>query len=167
MTTSLGKSCSFGLPRVPFENCCQFMYLVVSVLVLRAGCGICISFWSLLKFLLYSMSTCLFMTFLCFKSHLQGTSRVRKLGRMRIRLAVEQIYFPLDSPHRQKEIREFMQRKTLYCIIFIKIHVLSNIQVRFINLNLCNFLINRYVPTRVLPLLLPDVENTYNYHFNK
>ena len=31
MTTCLGKSCSFGLPRVPFVNCCQFMYLVVSL----------------------------------------------------------------------------------------------------------------------------------------
>ena len=30
MTTCLGKSCSFGLPRVPFVNCCQFMYLVIS-----------------------------------------------------------------------------------------------------------------------------------------
>ena len=28
MTTCLGKSCSFGLPRVPFVNCCQFIYLV-------------------------------------------------------------------------------------------------------------------------------------------
>ena len=25
MTTYLGKSCSFGLPRVPFVNCRQFM----------------------------------------------------------------------------------------------------------------------------------------------
>ena len=40
MATCLGKSCSFGLPRMPFVNCCQFMYLVVSILVLRAGCGI-------------------------------------------------------------------------------------------------------------------------------
>ena len=40
MTTCLGKSCSFGLPRVPFVNCCHFMYLVISRLVLRAGCGI-------------------------------------------------------------------------------------------------------------------------------
>ena len=40
MTTCLGKSCSFGLPRVPFVNCCQFMYLVISLLVLGAGCGI-------------------------------------------------------------------------------------------------------------------------------
>ena len=40
MTTCLGKSCSFGLPRVPFVNCCQFMYLVIYLLVLRAGCGI-------------------------------------------------------------------------------------------------------------------------------
>ena len=40
MTTYLGKSCSFGLPRVPFVNSGQFMYLVISLLVLRAGCGI-------------------------------------------------------------------------------------------------------------------------------
>ena len=40
MTTYLGKSCSFGLPRVPFVNCRQFMYLVMPLLVLRAGCGI-------------------------------------------------------------------------------------------------------------------------------
>ena len=31
MTTYLGKSCSFGLPRVPFVNCGQFMYLVISL----------------------------------------------------------------------------------------------------------------------------------------
>ena len=40
MTTCLGKSCSFGLPRLPFVNCGQFMYLVISLLVLRAGCEI-------------------------------------------------------------------------------------------------------------------------------
>ena len=40
MTTCLGKSCSFGLPRVPFVNCCQFMFLVISLLVLRAEYGI-------------------------------------------------------------------------------------------------------------------------------
>ena len=40
MTTFLRKSCSFGFPRVPFVNCRQFMYLVISLLVLRAGCGI-------------------------------------------------------------------------------------------------------------------------------
>ena len=39
MTTCLGKSCSFGLPRVPFINFCQFMYFIISILVLRAGCG--------------------------------------------------------------------------------------------------------------------------------
>ena len=32
MTTYLGKSCSFCLPRVPFVNCRQFMYLVISLL---------------------------------------------------------------------------------------------------------------------------------------
>ena len=35
MTNYLGKSCSFCLPRVPFVNCRQFMYLVISLLVLH------------------------------------------------------------------------------------------------------------------------------------
>ena len=39
MTTYLGKSWPFGLPFVPFVNYCQFMYLVISLLVLRAGYG--------------------------------------------------------------------------------------------------------------------------------
>ena len=39
MTTYLGKRCSFGLLRA-FINYRQFMYLVISLLVLRAGCGI-------------------------------------------------------------------------------------------------------------------------------
>ena len=40
MATCLGKSCSFSLPRVPFVNCCQFMCLVISLLVLKEGYGI-------------------------------------------------------------------------------------------------------------------------------
>ena len=36
MITCLGKSCPFRLPRLPFVNCCQFMFLVISLLVLRA-----------------------------------------------------------------------------------------------------------------------------------
>ena len=40
MTTCLEKSYSFGLPHVLFVNCCQFMYLVISLLVLMAGYGI-------------------------------------------------------------------------------------------------------------------------------
>ena len=43
MTNCLGKSCSFGLLRVPFVNCCQFMYLVISLWILRAGCGVIVS----------------------------------------------------------------------------------------------------------------------------
>ena len=60
MTTCLGKSCSFGLPRVPFVNCCQFMYLIISLLVLRAVCGCdCIGSCSLLIFLLcYKIKCC-------------------------------------------------------------------------------------------------------------
>ena len=40
MTTYLGKSCSFCLPRVPFVGCRQFVCLVISLLVLMAGYGI-------------------------------------------------------------------------------------------------------------------------------
>ena len=40
MATCLGKSCLFGLPRVPFVDCRRFMYLVVSLLVLRVECGV-------------------------------------------------------------------------------------------------------------------------------
>ena len=29
MTICLGKSCSFGLPQVPFVNCCQFVSFCV------------------------------------------------------------------------------------------------------------------------------------------
>ena len=40
MTTCLGKSCSFGLPSMSVVNCCQFMYLFIPLLDLKAGCGI-------------------------------------------------------------------------------------------------------------------------------
>ena len=53
MTTCLGKSYSFGLPRVPFVNCCQFMYLVISLLVLRAGCGIWLYRFLIIAYLFY------------------------------------------------------------------------------------------------------------------
>ena len=32
MASCLGKSCSFVLPRVLLVNCCQFVYLVISLL---------------------------------------------------------------------------------------------------------------------------------------
>ena len=44
MTTYLGKSCSFGLPRVPFVNCGQFMYLVISFGLPRVPFVICRQF---------------------------------------------------------------------------------------------------------------------------
>ena len=66
MTTYLGKSCSFGLPRVPFVNCRQFMYLVISLLVLRAGYGI----W-LYQFLIIAY----LFTFLYYNSFLPSTLR--------------------------------------------------------------------------------------------
>ena len=53
MTTYLGKSCSFCLSRVPFVNCRQFMYLVISLLDWGHDMGSdCISSWSMLIFLL-------------------------------------------------------------------------------------------------------------------
>ena len=59
MTTYLGKSCSFCLPRVPFVNCRQFMYLVFPFWFWGQDIGSdCISSWSLLIFLLF-LPTCL------------------------------------------------------------------------------------------------------------
>ena len=58
MTTCLGKSCSFGLPRVPFVNCCLFMYLVISLLVLRAGCGIWLYRFLIIAYL-FTLKNCL------------------------------------------------------------------------------------------------------------
>ena len=55
MTTCLGKSCSFCLPRVPFVNCRQFMYLVIFPFWFwgQDMGSVCISSWSLLIFLLH------------------------------------------------------------------------------------------------------------------
>ena len=58
MTTYLGKSCSFCLPRVPFVNCRQFMYLVISLLVLRAGYGIWLYQFLIIAYLLLSNGLC-------------------------------------------------------------------------------------------------------------
>ena len=54
MTACQGKSCSFSLSRVPFVNCCQCNYLVISLLVLRAGYGI-ILYQSLIIAYLFTM----------------------------------------------------------------------------------------------------------------
>ena len=54
MTTCLRKSCSFGLPCVLFVNCCQFLYLVISLWFWRQDVrSDCISSWSLFIVLLY------------------------------------------------------------------------------------------------------------------
>ena len=58
MTTYLGKSCSFCLPRVPFVNCRQFMYLVISLLVLRAGYGIWLYQFLIIAYLFTLHSDC-------------------------------------------------------------------------------------------------------------
>ena len=56
-STKLKQLGSFSLPRVPFVNCCQLMYLVISLLVLKADMGSdCISSWSLLIFLPFNKS---------------------------------------------------------------------------------------------------------------
>ena len=66
MTTCLGKSCSFGLPRVPFVNCYQFMYLVISRLVLRAGYGICLYQFLIIAYLFTLDKTFIHKTWVIF-----------------------------------------------------------------------------------------------------
>ena len=70
MTTYLGKSCSICLPRVPFVNCRQFMYLVISLLVLRAGYGI----W-LYQFLIIAYLFTSYKSYIC-----QRNTEFRVLG---------------------------------------------------------------------------------------
>ena len=45
------------------------------------------------------------------------------------------MHFPLDSPHRQKKIQDFMQRKTFYCIIFMsyKAYGMFMINTQYVN----------------------------------
>ena len=50
-------SCSFGLSRVLFVNCRQFMYLVNSLLVLRAGCGTWLFQFLIIAYLFTDMSS--------------------------------------------------------------------------------------------------------------
>ena len=67
MTTCLGKNCSFDLPRVPFVNCCQIMYLVISLLVWGQDEGSdCISSWSLLIVLLCERGSYWLQLYPCF-----------------------------------------------------------------------------------------------------
>ena len=75
VTTYLGKSCSFCLPRVPFVNCRQFMYLVISLLVLRAGCGIWLYQFLIIAYLftLHSLFLCILWTNQSIKLNLSAT----------------------------------------------------------------------------------------------
>ena len=75
MTTYLGKSCSFCLPRVPFVNCRQFMYLVISLLVLRAGYGIWLYQFLIIAYLFtLHVSTCIKSWKNCIKSDFKEIS---------------------------------------------------------------------------------------------
>ena len=63
MATCLWKSGSFGLPRVPCVNCCQFMYLVISLLGLKAGYGFWLYQFLIIAYLIYLIAiTCLNQT---------------------------------------------------------------------------------------------------------
>ena len=75
MTTYLGKSCSFCLPRVPFVNCRQFMYLVISLLVLRVGYGIWLYQFLIIAYLFTFQTcfTCVIKPSLSFKTPLSTT----------------------------------------------------------------------------------------------
>ena len=74
MTTYLGKSCSFCLPRVPFVYCRQFMYLVISLLVLRAGYGIWLYQFLIIAYLftLLALEPCNYSTLLLLLQYCPG-----------------------------------------------------------------------------------------------
>ena len=87
MITYLGKSCSFCLPRVPFVNCRQFMYLINSLLVLRAGYGI----W-LYQFLIIAYLFCYARTY------------VRTQDRQTDGLQAMHIYIHASAPARARAL---------------------------------------------------------------
>ena len=97
MTTYLGKSCSFCLPRVPFVNCRQFMYLVISLLVLRAGYGIwlyqflIIAYLFILDHLIFtrSKSSCTVMNRR--SNCLPASNSLNELGKMLDFLAIKDV----------------------------------------------------------------------------
>ena len=93
MTTYLGKSCSFGLPRVPFVNCCQFMYLVISLLVLRAGCRIWLYQFLIIAYLftLIFSSSCAIALMCSSSAILFYEPRHDKTNKMSVRPAKTQI----------------------------------------------------------------------------
>ena len=72
MTTYLGKSCSFGLPRVPLVNCRRFMYLVISLLVYRAGCGIWLYQFLIIAYLFTLLQNCSMIHLAFVSGSLQG-----------------------------------------------------------------------------------------------
>ena len=71
MTSCLGNSYSFGLPRVPFVNCCQYTYLVISLLVLRAGYGIWLYQFLIIAYLFTFQESAIQCTATCSKWNLQ------------------------------------------------------------------------------------------------
>ena len=81
MTTYLGKSCSFCLPRVPFINCRQFMYLVISLLVLRAGYGILLYQFLIIAYLFTLLTTLICTVMLGAGVSLGGSFYITEAGR--------------------------------------------------------------------------------------
>ena len=92
MTTYLGKSCSFDLPRVPFVNCRQFMYLVIFLLVLRAGCGI----W-LYQFLIiaYLFTLFQFVVYSEARTRLDNLTKIQSLNAWISSWNAQMLHFPL------------------------------------------------------------------------
>ena len=87
MTTYLGKSCSFCLPRVPFVNCRQFMYLVISLFGFEGR--ICVTKWiksCLLQcFGTFKMPILMFISILVFRPEGQIWNPVRRDTRIYVR----------------------------------------------------------------------------------
>ena len=116
MAICLGKSCSFGLPRVPFVNCCQFMYLVISLLVLRAGCGIWLYQFLIIAYL-FTLCPCL-------------PDQTRRMTALRV-CTIFRWYLDLYSPWLKDEhekisemgFRRFWARRESYVVQKTHIHV--------------------------------------------
>ena len=120
MTTYLGKSCSFCLPRVPFVICRQFVYSVISLLVLRAGYGILLYRFLIIAYLFTFQYTPLHSEYTLWHSYLYCQSSLTSVysnafWNIHYDTAISLVshhwlqYTPLNSEIYHKNIANFLQ----------------------------------------------------------
>ena len=92
-------SCSFGLPRVPFVNCCQLTYLVISRLVLRAGYGIWLYQFLIIAYRFTFYLLHFLIQWIANRCNMSTTVKQSSLLNKNCRLVHRMMYIPLQTHH--------------------------------------------------------------------